>query len=104
MIRIIYGSYNGRIILLVVYLYVAEAATLLTAHYTIETLTLIIQTINYTFITRTIYIIRSLYEPCAASRSSPFHKRDGMIAYVAEAATLLKKRPQVRQSRTRGRQ
>ena len=29
MIRIIYGSYNGRIILLVVYLYVAEAATLL---------------------------------------------------------------------------
>ena len=48
MIRIIYGSYNGRIIydscneriiLLVVYLYVAEAATLLTAHYTIETLT-----------------------------------------------------------------
>ena len=95
MIRIIYGSYNGRIILLVVYLYVAEAATLLTVHYMIETLTLII---------RTIYIIRSLYEPCAASRSSPFHKRDGMIAYVAEAATLLKKRPQVRQSRTRGRQ
>ena len=41
MIRIIYGSYNGRIILLVVYLYVAEAATLLTAHYTIEALTLI---------------------------------------------------------------
>ena len=39
MIRIIYGSYNGRIILLVAYLYVAEAATLLTAHYTIETLT-----------------------------------------------------------------
>ena len=63
MIRIIYGSYNGRIILLVVYLYVAEAATLLTAHYTIEALTLIIRTINYTFITRTIYytfIIRTL--------------------------------------------
>ena len=36
MIRIIYGSCNERIILLVVYLYVAEAATLLTAHYTIK--------------------------------------------------------------------
>ena len=43
MIRITYGSYNERIILLVVYLYVAEAATLLTAHYTIEALTLIIR-------------------------------------------------------------